>query len=651
MRKTPGFSFWRSLQWKICLASLTVNALYLGFLTYSREGKLSPSMPVESRRPSVVLRQGSFLGVELDDDYPQVLDAFLGIPYGLSTEGLGRFSLPVRVDDSKMVFDAGTYGNRCLSISGGPKQSEDCLKLDLYRPKVRIPGEKLPVLVDFHGGAFNGGVGDSSKMLSYMAAWSAKPLIAVSFSYRVGAFGFLPSTVMAKEGLLNLGLKDQELLLEWIQENIAAFGGDPKNVTLRGSSAGAHSVRSLRLKSLPFTAAAVFLYPLTPFLGKHAHGQADLLRWLQIRKLHFSPLYYHQPTKELQVGHHLMHNTDKPPPFARAILESGAATARAVYHYSNTLHRLQFREFLRELGCSSVPESRLLTKLRGYSAAEIQAASAKVFNKAQNSLKWPFQPVIEGEGGFIPISPIEAWKAGKWHKVPILTGYNTNDGAMFVPKNAETNDNFISFFVDLLPSLGSKDILELERVYPDPTKKARSKYKETRPGLGAQFKRLEQAYGHFAYIAPVRQTVHFASAGPSPIYLYQFAASSSVNGGADHGTHMPWVAHVPGLKKKSKTVDTISGMMNAYWTSFVTSGDPNLVPGRYPGRKKWPAYERSERKGVGRQGGEEQLLVFGEGNDEVAGGETKGIAVQSKGDRFAAEESEFWWNRTELFES
>ncbi|CAL3972604.1 unnamed protein product [Diplocarpon coronariae] len=592
MRKTPGFSFWRSLQWKICLASLTVNALYLGFLTYSREGKLSPSMPVESRRPSVVLRQGSFLGVELDDDYPQVLDAFLGIPYGLSTEGLGRFSLPVRVDDSKMVFDAGTYGNRCLSISGGPKQSEDCLKLDLYRPKVRIPGEKLPVLVDFHGGAFNGGVGDSSKMLSYMAAWSAKPLIAVSFSYRVGAFGFLPSTVMAKEGLLNLGLKDQELLLEWIQENIAAFGGDPKNVTLRGSSAGAHSV-----------------------------------------------------------GHHLMHNTDKPPPFARAILESGAATARAVYHYSNTLHRLQFREFLRELGCSSVPESRLLTKLRGYSAAEIQAASAKVFNKAQNSLKWPFQPVIEGEGGFIPISPIEAWKAGKWHKVPILTGYNTNDGAMFVPKNAETNDNFISFFVDLLPSLGSKDILELERVYPDPTKKARSKYKETRPGLGAQFKRLEQAYGHFAYIAPVRQTVHFASAGPSPIYLYQFAASSSVNGGADHGTHMPWVAHVPGLKKKSKTVDTISGMMNAYWTSFVTSGDPNLVPGRYPGRKKWPAYERSERKGVGRQGGEGQLLVFGEGNDEVAGGETKGIAVQSKGDRFAAEESEFWWNRTELFES
>lgn len=60
--------------------------------------------------------------------------------------------------------------------------------------------------------------------------------------YSVGALGFLPSTVTAAEGVLNLGLRDQILLLQWVQENIEAFGGDPSQVTLFGLSAGAHSV-------------------------------------------------------------------------------------------------------------------------------------------------------------------------------------------------------------------------------------------------------------------------------------------------------------------------------------------------------------------------------------------------------------------------
>lgn len=75
-----------------------------------------------------------------------------------------------------------------------------------------------------------------------MVAWSEHPFVAVSFGYRIGALGFLPSSLSQKEGLLNLGLRDQLLLLQWVQENIANFGGDPANVTLFGLSAGAHSV-------------------------------------------------------------------------------------------------------------------------------------------------------------------------------------------------------------------------------------------------------------------------------------------------------------------------------------------------------------------------------------------------------------------------
>ncbi|PVH80772.1 alpha/beta-hydrolase [Cadophora sp. DSE1049] len=583
----------RRLQWRPTLVFLSVVTLCLWLLTYSRgEKRDQHKLPIKlGNRPKVTLRQGRFLGVELEEGYPQTLEAFLGIPYGLSTEGLGRFRAPVRVDASEMEFDAGEFGDRCPS-GGGAGQSEDCLNLNLYRPKRRNPAEKLPVAVHIHGGAFNGGIGDSSWQLSHFMAWSAEPMIAISFSYRVGALGFLPSKIMAKEGLLNAGLKDQELLLEWVQENIAAFGGDPDNVTIMGSSAGAHSI-----------------------------------------------------------GHHLLHNTDKPPPFARAILESGAATARAVYTYSNPLHETQFKEFLIELGCDSVPEERLVTTLRGYTTSEIKKASETIFNKYNPSVRWPFQPVIDGKGGMIPTRPIDAWKAGKWHQVPILTGYNTNEGTSFVPSNGKTNKDFTEFFTTLLPGLRNRDISELEDVYPDPTKDHHSKYVEKRPGVGPQFTRMEQAYGHFAYISPVRQTVQYAAPGPAPVYLYHFAASSSVKGGAAHGNHIPFVMHTPGVKDKSKTVNEISGHMHAYWTSFITSGDPNKVPGRYAKRRNWPAYVRAGGEdGKGRKGGEGRLLVFGEGNDEVAGGKGKGVVVQLKDDGFAAEESEFWWARTELFE-
>ncbi|KAG4428938.1 hypothetical protein IFR05_015583, partial [Cadophora sp. M221] len=521
----------RRLQWRPALAVLTLATLCLWLISYSRGEKSGHhEMPVKiGNRPKVVLRQGRFVGVELEEGYPQIMDAFLGIPYGLSTEGLGRFRAPVRVDASELEFDAGAFGDRCPS-GGGAGQSENCLNLNLYRPKRRDPAEKLPVAVHVHGGAFNGGIGDSSWQLSHFAAWSAEPMIAISFSYRVGALGFLPSKIMAKEGLLNAGLKDQELLLEWVQENIAAFGGDPENVTIMGSSAGAHSI-----------------------------------------------------------GHHLLHNTDKAPPFARAILESGAATARAVYTYSNPLHEKQFKEFLVALGCDSVPDERLVTTLRGYSTSEIKTASETIFNRYNPSVRWPFQPVIDGKGGMIPTRPIDAWKAGRWHNVSILTGYNTNEGTSFVPSTGKSNQDFTDFFTTLLPGLRERDITELQGVYPDPTKDHHSKYIEKRPGVGPQFARMEQAYGHFAYVSPVRQTVHYTAPGPAAVYLYHFAVSGSVKGGAAHGDHIPFVMHTPGVTDKSKTTKEISGHMHAYWSSFVTSGDPNKVTGRYATRRNWPA--------------------------------------------------------------
>lgn len=107
---------------------------------------------------------------------------------------------------------------------------EDCLHLDVFAPEDAKPGDKLPVLVFIHGGAYY-----------YGSKWNYDPeflvtknVVAVIVNYRMGIFGFL-----CINGISNLGLKDQVAALKWIQKNIVAFGGDPDNVTISGQSAGA----------------------------------------------------------------------------------------------------------------------------------------------------------------------------------------------------------------------------------------------------------------------------------------------------------------------------------------------------------------------------------------------------------------------------
>ena len=222
------------------ISVLAIVLLGLWLLRFSTGERSLPSLIGSRPRLKVTLRQGAFVGTEDKESVPQVLEQFLGIPYGQSTAGERRFREPLPVNPSTQTFDAKEYGYRCPA---GPPDgaSEDCLNLNIYRPTKRPSGKKLPVLVHIYGGSFNFGW-DRTRQVSNMVAWSTEPFIGISFNYRVGALGFLPSNLTAKEGLLNAGLKDQALLLEWVQENIAEFGGDPADVTLMGSSAGAHSV-------------------------------------------------------------------------------------------------------------------------------------------------------------------------------------------------------------------------------------------------------------------------------------------------------------------------------------------------------------------------------------------------------------------------
>jgi carboxylesterase type B len=198
---------------------------------------------MDAAPPRVVLRQGTYVGQVLAAGvrFPKAIDSFRGVPYAKA----GRFEEALPLEDSREVFNASWFGKTCPTTAQDLAfpSSEDCLNANIYRPSTsREDGSPpLPVVVYVHGGAFNVGKG-AERNMAFFVAYSATPIIGINFNYRLGPLGFLPSGIMAKEGLLNLGLRDQRLLLEWVRANVAAFGGDPENVTLMGLSAGAHSV-------------------------------------------------------------------------------------------------------------------------------------------------------------------------------------------------------------------------------------------------------------------------------------------------------------------------------------------------------------------------------------------------------------------------
>lgn len=204
------------------------------------------AVPTTQDRPSVKLPQGTVVGLTLTE-FPSAVDAFRGIPYALPPTGDRRYRPAERVQPSSETIEALAYGPSCPGkqlLPGGPQltYSEDCMTANVFRKAAKDGVSKpLPVAIYIHGGAFNRGTASMHNTAS-MVGWSEEPFIAVSFNYRIGSLGFLPSTLSAKEGVLNLGLKDQILMFEWVQENIESFGGDPNNVTLIGLSAGAHSV-------------------------------------------------------------------------------------------------------------------------------------------------------------------------------------------------------------------------------------------------------------------------------------------------------------------------------------------------------------------------------------------------------------------------
>ncbi|KAF9894211.1 hypothetical protein FE257_007713 [Aspergillus nanangensis] len=172
---------------------------------------------------------------------------WLGIRYAAPPVGNLRFSAPREPRKMDGVQYASRHGALCIPTGKYPmpnNTAEDCLFLDVYAPAKSEKSKLLPVFVWIQGGGFN-----ENSQYNYNGTGLIKAsdmgIVVVTFNYRVGPYGFLSGEEVVEGGSVNNGLKDQIMVLKWVQKHISKFGGDPDHVVVGGASAGAASVTLL----------------------------------------------------------------------------------------------------------------------------------------------------------------------------------------------------------------------------------------------------------------------------------------------------------------------------------------------------------------------------------------------------------------------
>lgn len=256
-------AIWKKV--KVCqLLRISLSVILISFITFGCAGNkpvttsktppgVPPSPPIYEdisgfEKPpcstgELKIKQGSLCGNLVGTSNGKRVNAYLGIPFAESTAGKNRWKAPVPRAAWEGTFEATRLGPACPQNTDVMyPQSEECLSVNVWTPAGTSNGPKA-VMVFICGGAFIYG-SDADPL--YDGAYTAANgnVVVVNLNYRLGALGFLAGVKDKKTGEEingNFGILDQILALEWVHENISAFGGDPDKVTIYGESAGAMS--------------------------------------------------------------------------------------------------------------------------------------------------------------------------------------------------------------------------------------------------------------------------------------------------------------------------------------------------------------------------------------------------------------------------
>jgi carboxylesterase type B len=227
--------FIESTEWRTSSCASKVLALFLLVFAVSLNAQEFPQI--------VKIDAGQLSGAPSSD---AAVMSYKGVPFAAPPVGNLRWKPPVAPAKWDGVLKADHYSPACLQKgrAGQNSSSEDCLYLNIWSP-AKSATDKLPVMVWFFGGGFNGGNGSSPEFEAVGLA--KRGVIVVSINYRLGLLGFLTAPELDAESPHhvsgNYGLLDQVESLKWVKRNIAAFGGDPARVTIFGQSAGGGSVQ------------------------------------------------------------------------------------------------------------------------------------------------------------------------------------------------------------------------------------------------------------------------------------------------------------------------------------------------------------------------------------------------------------------------
>ncbi|ETS63431.1 hypothetical protein PaG_01714 [Moesziomyces aphidis] len=494
-------------------------------------------------QPTVHLPQGTVKGM-VDDSYQ--LDQFLGIPYAKPPVGDLRFARPQPVDASDALIDASQFGDVCMQPPAGFNMSEDCLNLNVIRPKGVAAGAKLPVLVWIYGGAFFAGSTPAYNASELVArsAQMGKPIVFVAISYRVGPFGFLGGKEIVADGTPNAGLYDQRLALKWVQHNIARFGGDAGRVTIFGQSAGAMSV-----------ALQTFAY------DGNTHGL-----------------------------------------FHAAIMDSGGIAPGPLLTPHHPTVQSTFEQLAKGVGCTQAP---LLECLRSANASAVQSTAMQLTAKAGGTFPIPgalaFLPLVDY--ALITDYPSVNLAQGKLADIPVISGNALDEGTLFAQKALNSSADFETWVrsaaVIYNTTYTERALQRVFEVYPDdpvqgsPYPNEGTNTSAATQDVGSrmypplesnQYKRSAAFFGDFTFNAHRRTYLHAAVGAARKnsrnVWSFEFRQNDMYpNGtgsalGAYHGSELKYLFIRPDGRQKDPQLEE---QMPRSYVSFTYYHDPSRL--------------------------------------------------------------------------
>ncbi|XP_062968300.1 carboxylesterase 4A [Cynocephalus volans] len=527
----------QSMKWLLCLS------LTLCLMLQTVPGAL------HIKEPLVVTKYGMLQGKQMHVG-KTTIHTFLGVPFSRPPIGDLRFAPPEPLDPWRGTRDATTYPPACLQDSWGQitsmylntrKQykwlrfSEDCLYLNVYAPARAHGDPPLPVMVWFPGGSFL--VGSASTYEGSELAAREKVVLVV-LQHRLGILGFLSTGDSQARG--NWALLDQVAALRWVQENIAAFGGDPDCVTLFGQSSGAMCVSGLMLSPL-------------------ARGL-----------------------------------------FHRAISQSGTAALK-VFIAHDPLKVA--KKVARLAGCNHNNTQILVDCLRALSGAEVMRVSKKMRFFHMNTqedpqeIVWFMSPVVDGV--VFPDDPVVLLTQGQVSPVPYLLGVNNLEFSWVLPylmkfplnrrmMRREIVSKLLWSASTLLNITKEQVPLVLEEYLSDIDE---HDWKMLR-------NHMMDLAGDATFVYSTLQTARYHRDAGLPVYLYEFEHHTRTGiivkprtDGADHGDEIHFIFGSPFSKGPSTGEEkALSLRMMKYWANFARTGNPN--GGKLP---CWPRYDKDEK--------------------------------------------------------